>query len=91
MNGMEFVLIIIVISTIGGIMKARYGHRRDRDEVDDQGSRGRRTLLSDSDDGETRRLKEEVRALKDRLQVLERITVEKESSLNREIDQLRDR
>ncbi len=43
------------------------------------------------DDGETQRLKEEVRALKDRLQVLERIAVEKESSLNREIDSLRDR
>ena len=32
------------------------------------------------DDGETLRLKEEVRALKERLQVLERITVEKENS-----------
>ena len=43
------------------------------------------------DDAETVRLREEVKALKDRLQVLERITVEKENSLAREIDQLRDR
>ena len=79
-SGMIFVLAIITISIIGGILKARYGHRENRD--------GERIAR---DDGETLRLKEEVRALKDRLQVLERIAVEKESSLNREIDQLRDR
>jgi hypothetical protein len=77
---MIFVLAIIAMGIIGGILKARYGHRDDRDR--DLGPR---------DDGETRRLKEEVSALKERLQVLERITIEKESSLNREIDQLRDR
>lgn len=96
MNPFEFVLMIILITTIGGIAKSRYGQRRDRErDVDDRGwrdGRGRRTLMSDSDESaETLRLKEEVRALKDRLQVLERITVEKESSLNREIDSLRDR
>ena len=96
--GMEFVLFIILITTVGGIFKARYGHRRDRDYDrdldDDRGGRGRgrRTLMSDPEEGvETLRLKEEVRALKERLQVLERITVEKERSLNREIDSLRDR
>ena len=80
-QGMVFVLLIITISIIGGILKARYGHRDDR----------REGLMAPRDDGETMRLKEEVRALKDRLQVLERITIEKESSLNREIEQLRDR
>ncbi|MDQ3074805.1 MAG: hypothetical protein M3Q88_04230 [Pseudomonadota bacterium] len=84
-QGMIFVLLIVSISIIGGILKARYGHRGGHH--DDRRERD----LSAHDDGETRRLKEEVRALKDRLQVLERITVEKESSLNREIDQLRDR
>jgi hypothetical protein len=93
MNPFEFVLLIILITTIGGIFKSRFGHRRDRDlEGDDRGWRGRRTLMSDPDDSaETQRLKQEVLALKERLQVLERITVEKESSLNREIDSLRDR
>ena len=43
------------------------------------------------DDAETQRLREEVKVLKERLQVLERITVEKENSLEREIEQLRDR
>jgi hypothetical protein len=95
MNPFEFVLLIILITTVGGIFKSRYGHRRDRErglDDDDRGWRGRRTLMSDPDDSdETRRLKQEVLALKERLQVLERITVEKESSLNREIDSLRDR
>jgi hypothetical protein len=78
---MIFVLLIITLSMIGGILKARYGHRDDRRDRND----------ARLDDGETRRLKEEVSALKERLQVLERITIEKESSLNREIEQLRDR
>lgn len=80
-SGMIFVLAIITIVMIGGILKARYGYlgkHRDNEAMP-------------RDDAETQRLKEEVRALKDRLQVLERITVEKESSLNREIEQLRDR
>ena len=80
-SGMIFVLLLITIGMIGGILKARFGH------VD---RRGEDRALP-RDDAETRRLNEEVRALKDRLQVLERIAVEKESSLNREIDSLRDR
>ena len=89
MNPMEFVLVIVVIGTIGSILKARYGYRRDRE---DRGCGGRQTLTSTSEgSAETRRLQEEVRALKDRLQVLERITVEKENTLSREIEQLRDR
>ena len=42
------------------------------------------------DDAETQRLREEVKQLKERLAVLERITVEKENSLEREIERLRD-
>jgi len=92
MNPFEFVLGIILIVTVGKILQARYGHRRNREVGDEREGRGRRTLMSDADDNaETQRLREEVRALKDRLQVLERITVEKESLLNREIDSLRDR
>jgi len=43
------------------------------------------------DSPETLRLREEVQQLKERLKVLERIAVEKENSLAREIEQLRDR
>lgn len=92
MNPFEFVLGIMLIIMVGKIFQSRYSHRRDRDDIEGRGSRGRRTLMSDPDESsETLRLKEEVRALKERIQVIERITVEKESSLNREIDKLRDR
>ena len=40
---------------------------------------------------ENARLRDEVGQLKERLKVLERITVEKENSLSREIESLRDR
>ena len=76
---MIFVLLIVTITMVGGILKSRYGHRHDLG------------VPRPRDDAETMRLREEVRALKERLNVLERITVEKESSLNREIDSLRDR
>jgi hypothetical protein len=36
-------------------------------------------------------MREEIKMLRDRLAVLERITIEKENSLEREIEQLRDR
>ena len=40
---------------------------------------------------ENQRLREEVSDLEERIKVLERITVEKENSLSREIESLRDR
>ena len=40
---------------------------------------------------QTQRLRDEVTALKERIKVIERITVEKENSLAKEIESLRDR
>jgi hypothetical protein len=48
-------------------------------------------LMGEDDSGETKRLREEVSDLKERIKVLERITVEKENSLSRQIEELRDR
>jgi hypothetical protein len=45
----------------------------------------------DAATAENQRLRNEVTELKERLKVLERITVDKENSLTREIEQLRDR
>ena len=42
-------------------------------------------------EAENRRLRDEVAQLRDRIKVLERITVEKENSLANEIESLRDR
>ena len=80
MNPFEMVAIIVVAVMIASVLRAKYGHRRG------EGSSG-----SALDEAEKVRLREEVRELKERLKVLERITVEKENSLAREIDQLRDR
>jgi hypothetical protein len=46
-------------------------------------------MPAETDD--TKRLREEVADLKERIKVLERITVEKENSLARQIEELRDR
>ena len=72
-----FVLLIIAIVMFASVMTARYR------------SQSRRTAAAE--DPDTARLREEVRTLKERIAVLERIATDKESSLEREIEQLRDR
>ena len=81
MNPFEMVAIIVVAVMIASVFRSRYGNhkRRDRDESEP------------GDNVETVRLKEEVNQLKQRIQTLERIAVDKEHSLAREIEQLRDR
>ena len=82
MNPFEMVVLIVAIVMIAGVLRSRHGSRprRGRDESDEPVERA-----------ETLRLREEVKMLKERLHVLERITTEKESSLSREIEDLRDR
>ena len=79
MNPFEMVAIIVVAVMIASVLRAKYGHR------------GRNGEIAPRDEAENIRLRDEVKELKERLKVLERITVEKENSLAREIEQLRDR
>ena len=85
MNPFEMVVMIVAIVCIASVLKGRRLSRHDR----------RNGMLDvtprPQDEAETRRLREEVTQLKQRIQVLERIAVEKENSLTREIEQLRDR
>jgi len=82
MNQYEFVLGIVLIVMIASVLRtALGGGRRSR--------RGRNAEAA-IEDAETKRLRDEVKQLKERLHVLERITVEKENSLEREIERLRD-
>jgi hypothetical protein len=74
------VIMIILIVMIASVFRAKYKFEKN----------GHRDQLASRDDAETRRLRDEVKVLKERLQVLERITVEKENSLAREIENLRD-
>lgn len=81
MNPFEMVAIIVVAVMIASVLRAKYGHRRSRDGGE----------ISAQEHAENLRLREEVKELKERLKVLERITVEKENSLAKEIESLRDR
>lgn len=78
---LEFVLIIIGMVFVFQLMKQRMAGRED----------GGLRLPPLADDKETQRLRDEVIQLKERVKVLERITVEKENSLERQIEELRDR
>lgn len=80
MNQFEMVVVIVAIVMFAGVMRARYGYVR----------RGRRGQ-ADGPDPEAARLQEEVRTLKERIIVLERIATDKESTLEREFERLRDR
>jgi hypothetical protein len=81
MNQFEMVVVIVAIVMFAGVMRARFGGQY----------RSRRRGEAAVDDPEAYRLKEEVRTLKERIAVLERIATDKESTLEREIERLRDR
>jgi len=78
-NPPEFVITLLVIVFAFSLLKRRMDvrHRWERPQAEDS--------------AETLRLRDEVKQLKERLHVLERITVEKENSLAKEIESLRDR
>ena len=75
------VVAIVAIVTWGKTHRARHGVVED--------AQGNQRVVGPDPDSTA--LREEVRALKDRIAVLERITVEKENTLARQIDELRDR
>jgi hypothetical protein len=77
-SGEIMVVLIVAIVMITGLFRSRA-----KFHYHVEGDEGGRV--------ENQRLRQEVSELKERLKVLERITVEKENSLAREIDQLRDR
>jgi hypothetical protein len=82
-HGEIMVVWIVAIVMIASIFKARYGYGGRR--------LGRSEAIAPQDSPETLRLRDEVSQLKERIKVLERITVDKENSLAKEIESLRDR
>jgi hypothetical protein len=74
------VAVIVVAVMVASVLRAKYGH-----------SRHRGPEVSAEERAETLRLRDEVKQLKDRIHVLERIAVEKEDTLSRQIEELRDR
>lgn len=88
MNVYEMVIAIVVVATIGRVLQARYGvvHTKRGENVhfrDDAASQA-----------ENQRLRDELKTLKDRIAVLERLATDNNDSgarLDREIEKLRDR
>ena len=79
MNPFEMVAIIVAVVMIATVLKSRYRYQHRVDDSDP------------AERAEAIRLRDEVKQLKERIHVLERIATEKENSLAREIDDLRDR
>ena len=77
MNPFEMVVLIVAMSLIASVFIKR--------------GESRRRHGAPRDEAESQRLRQEVKELTERLHVLERITTERESSLSREIEELRDR
>lgn len=77
-GGQIMVVLIVAIVMVASIIRAKYAARSTGEPAPE-------------DRGEARRLREEVKQLQERIKVLERITVEKENSLAKQIDELRDR
>jgi hypothetical protein len=83
-GGQLMVVLIVAIVMVASIIKARYGYGR-------HGRQRGPDHLPAEEHSENLRLRDEVKELKERLKVLERIAVDKENSLANEIESLRDR
>jgi uncharacterized protein YlxW (UPF0749 family) len=83
-GGQIMVVTIVAIVMVASIIRAVVGGSRRRRHGGDE-------RLEAQTQAENQRLRDEVGELRERLKVLERITVEKENSLSREIESLRDR
>lgn len=80
MPWVEAVVVIVLIATIGRVLRARYRYEGERSNT--------------GDNIEAIRLRDEVRALKERIAVLERLATDDNTNsarLDREIERLRDR
>lgn len=87
MNPFEMVIGIVLIVTVGSVIRARMGVGRDNQGNDF-------SLRLPALGEENRQLRQEISALKDRIAVLERVITDTNSSsanLDREIESLRNR
>jgi hypothetical protein len=82
MGPFEMVVAIVLIAAVASIVKARYGITKD--------ASGNEVRITDT--AETKALQTEIRALKERIQVLERIATDSNRAvtLDAEIERLRD-
>jgi uncharacterized protein YlxW (UPF0749 family) len=82
MNPFEMVVAIVAITAIASVIRAKYGvANRHKGE----------TLVDRGPDPEATRLREEVKALKERVAVLERLATDSSTALEREFEKLKGR
>jgi len=81
MNPFEMVVAIIIVITIGKVLQSRYRYSADAPRP------------NPAEAMENRQLRQEIQALRERVQVLERVITDTHSSsdLDREIERLRDK
>ena len=86
MNPFEMVVVIVLIAAIASVLKARYGVIEDKNGNDTYVNR------NPNADVENAQLQNEVKALKERISVLERLATDDQRNLelDREIAKLRD-
>ncbi|WP_443970711.1 hypothetical protein [Sphingobium sp. CR28] len=87
MNPFEMVVAIVAITAIASVVRAKYGAGSSC-----ASSRGRRTGAADmppADNPEADRLRGEVKALKERVAVLERLATDSSTALDREFEKLK--
>jgi len=84
MNPFEMAFGIVLVIAIAGVLRAKYGVGRDKHGND-------YSLRDDATAAENKQLREDIRGLKDRIAVLERVITDTNTSsnLDREIEQLR--
>jgi cation transport ATPase len=90
MNPFEMTVVIVLIVTIGRVLRARYG------DTPDKSLKAMKTVLAKGGDraeaeAENQRLQAEVARLNDRIQVLERLATDPAKRLSDEIDALKDK
>ncbi|MGN6122880.1 MAG: hypothetical protein ACTHOJ_07975 [Sphingomonas oligoaromativorans] len=83
MNPFEMVVAIVAIGAVASVLRAKYGVVRRW--------KGEEMVARPGPDPEAQALREEIRQLKARVATLERIATDSSSSLDREIESLRDR
>jgi hypothetical protein len=71
------VVLIVAIVMIAGVLRAKYNHKNSQ--------------VSLADDPDAIRMRDEIKTLRDRVAVLERIATDKPHALEHEIERLRDR
>lgn len=83
MGPFEMVVAIVLITAIAGVIRSK--HKAQAGYIEDENGKTRRLADPDAD-----RLRSEMKSLKERVAVLERIATDKTNRLESEIEALRD-